>query len=257
MLLWLIIVPGMAGDWLETRIQPASLMFHHPWKPEEILSLLLSLFLLLLSLWGYACVLFLGRRLIQNKAGRTRSSFRAVRREGLMLLPPLLFTSLLQGCLLFYRSLLFLIPSFLLIAFTLPPSPSSPLSVSNAWPLAFLLPLLLPALLYYLRTFFFEAAIACEGKNLRQALKRSDELTRGMLAKSIARIAILASFTLLPVSLVHAVLMIIIPASSTPVFLTLSLLENGLMACALSIFAFSTIALFGSIRTLREFPHSH
>lgn len=200
--LWLLVLPAAfsngIGDW-ENAASPM----------EEPLLHILRVFLLLglafLTFWGWSCVLFLGRRMVLHRAGRSRTSLRRARADALPLVLPLITTSLLQAFSAFYRSLLFLIPAILLLLLfhNFTTGPAQPGIVF----LAFLVfsPLLLPAALYVIRTSFAPMVVVCEGICGRAALGRSRLLVKGRLWRVTKTLLALAALTLLPAMLLSAI----------------------------------------------------
>lgn len=152
-LLWLFVVPATAG-YLLTKLflDPQSSMYETVISQTDIdasilwlLGLLLNIAVLMLGIWGSACVLLVGKRLIKSPAGRTRSSFALVRKQGATLIIPLLLTEIMRICMTLLWSLLFIIPG----------------------------------IIYYIRTSLFSIIIAYEGKEYRGALFRSAEIVKG------------------------------------------------------------------------------
>lgn len=105
------------------------------------------LVLAVVMLWGGACVLLIGKKLVHSRAGRNRTSLAAVAREGHSFILPLLLTQLLRTC------------------FTL------------LWTLL----LVIPGIIYSLRTIFNDIIVVTEDTAYRGALKRSKDVVRGNL----------------------------------------------------------------------------
>jgi len=260
-LVWFLIIPMALQSWL-TRAgeSPAhlALIFRQGVDLMQLFIACCILVLALITLWGWTCVLLLARRLIQSRAGRARASFRAVRKESFPLVLPLLLTSLLQGCLLFYRSLLFLVPLLLLLFLNpchLTFGPGTPLSSAfERCPLSFLLlPLLLPAIFFYVRTFFFDIILVGEGRMYRAALKRSKEMTHGRVCRVAGTLLVLAALTLLPAF----ILQIIIEQAATPTLHSMApfiadLVNAMLSALASLFFILAAAAYYGALREKRE-----
>lgn len=113
--------------------------------PMYILVGLTALVLILVMTWGIACALVVGKRMTQSKAGRARTSFATVRKQAVGFVAPLFFTGILRACLIVYRLIL----------------------------------LIIPGVLYSIRTSFYEYVIVFEGKRDREALNRSHAIITG------------------------------------------------------------------------------
>lgn len=256
-LVWFFILPEVLQMLLGKTDAPPPFLItaYREWQLAELLGILASIGLSIIVLWGSACVLLIGKRMIQNKAGRSRTSFRSVRKDALPLIVPLFFTSLLQLCFLFYRSLLYLVPAGILLSLLALGFHSPILSLEYLpWLFLALTPLLLPALLYYCRTFFFSIALVSEGVTYRKALRRSSELVTGKIPPLFWRIVILMLFTIIPSSLISSGVELTLPAPSPLLLLLSALLRSTLLSFTSLIFVLATVALFGSLRNLREVP---
>ncbi len=254
---WLLIVPTTLVDWLQ-RLRALHLLDGND-SSLGVLCTLLIVLLTIVTVWGVASTLLVGKRLIQNKAGRARTSFRTVRRDALMLMFPLVLTSLLQACFLFYRALFFLIPALFFITLNVCGT-GVPLattaaglrqSLSGCWSFFLLVPLLLPACIYYVRTFFFEVVLVCEGLTYRCALIRSADLTRGFLVPLLLRL-IATGFLLLAPGIIFGWAVEQSAPLATPIVFGLSFLVILVQEFGSVLFILATIALFGSLRKHRE-----
>jgi uncharacterized membrane protein len=139
---WLVFLP-LAGIQVLLRFLPED-----PTTGDGRVLLAMALAILLLSLlmlWGDACVLVVGKRLLSSNAGRTRTSFRAVRAQARGFVLPLLITDILRTGMTILWSLL----------------------------------LVIPGVIYSIRTVFAAIVIVAEGKAYRPALRRSMDVVRG------------------------------------------------------------------------------
>lgn len=255
-LAWLLILPSTLQEWLSrtgSTLPRLLVELRVGVRLEELFISSAILLLSLVTLWGWSCVLLLGKRMIQSRAGRARTSFRCVRKDALPFVLPLLFTSLLQGCFILYRSLLYVIPT-LVISLLLSHTPFSNFKTVNALILAIiaLSPLLLPALLYEVRTFFFDVTLVTEGRFYRAALRRSMDLTQGRSLRVLWTLLLLAFCTLLPGTVVSFLL----DASAShlpPLFPYLTdLLSTIVWSCTFLLFLLSVVAYYGALRDARE-----
>jgi uncharacterized membrane protein len=146
-----------------------------------------SVFLLLtlVTYWGMTGILLVGRRMIQQRAGRGRTSFKAVCKQARPFVMPLFFTSVLRTCFTFYWSLLFVLPA-LLVLLLVPDCAALavhlyaasvgaaaigglPLLLARCWILLALPLLLLPCIAYSLRTMFSPRCWATSRTRVRPA----------------------------------------------------------------------------------------
>jgi len=141
--LWMIVLPYALMNLLKTFSDP------FPLFPETtevgVLILLAYVLLSIIMLWGTICAILIGKRLIQAKAGRSRSSFGGLRRQGAHYVLPLLFTGILRGCITILWGVLFIIPG----------------------------------VIYAIRTVFYTCTVIFEDKSFRPALRRSVLIVRG------------------------------------------------------------------------------
>ena len=110
-----------------------------------IASGVLVVVLTILMVWGECCVLIVGKRLLLSSAGRSRTSFRAVRALGRKLILPVLLTSLLRSAIMVLWTFVFIIPG----------------------------------IIYAIRTVISSVVIVAEGTAYRLALQRSKDMVRG------------------------------------------------------------------------------
>ncbi|MDD5026805.1 MAG: hypothetical protein PHH13_05565 [Candidatus Peribacteraceae bacterium] len=224
-LLWLLILPSIGLTELSV------LQEEHPYfqmLAEEGITHMtdLRLFLLvfaadialsLLLLWGIACVLLIGKRLISKRAGRVRRSFKTVRIEAAGYLIPLIFTSILRGCFTFFWSLL----------------------------------LIFPGILYYLRTVFYPIAIIAEDRGFRDALTRSKEATRGRLIGTIGRLIFIGLILFIPASLIDAIIHILLEPLHPNMIFALPVFSAFLFAVPLMLMLLVTTIVYGTLKPSR------
>jgi hypothetical protein len=171
----------------------------------------------LVLIWGIACVLLLGKRLITNKAGRSRTSFKLVRMEGRKFVINLFLTGILRDC------------------FTI------------LWGLL----LIVPGVIYAIRTAFYHVTIVCEGLGYRSALKQSKEVVTGHTWTALWYLFGLGVVLFFPAILLTGLLdqiTIFDPRLMPAIFL----LESVAMSLAILIFNLATILLYSELKKL---PH--
>ncbi len=149
-LFWMFIVPLtlmlIMSDVIASPIQ--YWILEQSGLSERGLFVLIALANLLVSIWviwGNASVLVVGTRIIKSPAGRTRYSFQAVRKEASHYIIPLLLTDILRDCFTFLWAIL----------------------------------LIVPGIIYRVRTIFYPIMLVLEGHEYRGALQASKEVVKG------------------------------------------------------------------------------
>lgn len=167
---WFLFFPTLAANLLtDYQLSHEDYLGH---RPEMLLLLVLCQLLLgFVLLYGTACILNIGKRLLQAKSGRTRTSFKTVSAQARATFFPLLLTSIL-------RSILVILWGLLLIV---------------------------PGILYFFRTAFYPVVVVCEGLSYRPALKRCVEMSREQLGGIILTIIGLSFLTLFPAQVLASV----------------------------------------------------
>ncbi len=162
-------------------------------EPQQIAVLVvLHVAAAVLLTWGMACTLVVGRRILQAKAGRLRTSFNAVQGQARGLIVPLLLTDILRGCITALWGLPFFV--MVIIAVTLADERHlSGMQLLQTWP--WLIPLgillVLPAIHYALRTVLAPLVVVYEKLSFRPALARSGALTKGRLGRTLLVVIVL------------------------------------------------------------------
>lgn len=208
-LLWMIVLPSAVMNLIGAFSDPFPIF---PRTTEvTVLIVLADILLSIIMLWGTACVVLIGKRLIQAKAGRSRSSFGTLRRQGAHFVLPLLLTGILRGCIMILWGILFIIPG----------------------------------VIYAVRTVFYTFTVVFEEKNFRSALKQSAMIVRGRTWGMLWTLIALATFLYLPANLV--LWLLAEPALDAGIIPTVILdLMNALVNGVLSIlFTFALIILYG------------
>ncbi len=142
--------------------------------------------------WGIACTLTVGKRLLQAKAGRLRTSFKAVQGQARGLVVPLLLTDILRLCIAVFWGLPLV--GLLFVALWLADENNLSRESFDAWypwvwPVGFVLALL--PLGYLLLTSLAPLAVAYEKLSPRQALARSRQLTWSRFGRTLAIVIVL------------------------------------------------------------------
>ncbi len=260
-LLWLWIVPVAIANLVSAAIPVPDM------ASQIALDSVLSLLLAVALTWGAAAALLVARRMIQNKAGRARTSFAVVAQQSAPLVFPLLLTSILRFCFTVQRMLLFVLPLAVVLLLpglcgdTLPGmltdgAVHDPAAMALAvlmqcpW-LPLLLVLLIPAIVYQIRTTFFGIALVAEGRMYRSGLRRSIEVMRGRFWGVILRLAGLCVIVLLPPAiltwLIDEVAALLGPRATGAAIV----LESAISSSAGLLVLLSLVALYGSLRADR------
>ncbi len=172
--LWLLFLPMFAMDTLDYVME-------NDFFPEDIgtetsiASIVLILLFTLINFWGHCCVLVVGRRMLQTKAGRSRTSFSATASQARGFIIPFLLTNILRACI----TMLWMLPLFAILLFAF-------LNIESEQELAQLMPFLpfaliftIPGIIYTIRTSFSPVIIVGENISYRPALRRSKDAVRG------------------------------------------------------------------------------
>lgn len=141
---WFLFLPMLLSAQLVT-LEEKHPLFQGDLNEWTIALVLLYLLLGLLMSWGGICILLIGKRLLQAKSGRTRSSFKAVRSQASSFFLPYILTGILRGIFAFLWTLL----------------------------------LIIPGIIYLVRTAFYPVILISEGLAFREALRRSKDVVRG------------------------------------------------------------------------------
>ncbi|OGJ60303.1 hypothetical protein A2635_01000 [Candidatus Peribacteria bacterium RIFCSPHIGHO2_01_FULL_51_9] len=224
---WLIALPTIGSNIVTNIIDPETggLSFTEhgipmmDLPPIAVFSIILMLIFGLLLIWGSACILVIGKRLLTSRAGRNRTSFCAVARQARRYILPLFLTGILRTCFTILWGILFIIPG----------------------------------IIYNIRTIFYAIVITCEGPSYRQALKRSKEVTFGHTWKILWSIIGLALCTFLPVSLLTAGIALIVSSIDMRLMIITDVLNGFFAAFATLLFTLATIVLYSELKKQPKF----
>ncbi len=256
-LLWLWIVPVAIANLVSAAISVPDV------ASQMALDSVLSVLLAVALAWGTAAVLLVSRRMIQNKAGRARTSFSVVAQQSAPLVFPLLLTAILRFCFTVQRMLLFALPAAVVLL--LPGLCGDMLTDGAAhdpaammitvlkhcpW-LPLLLLLLVPAIVYQVRTAFFGVALVAEGRMYRTGLRRSIEVTRGRFWGVVLRLAGLCVIVLLPPALLTWIIEEVATMLGPRVTGAAIVLGAVISSFAGLLALLSLVALYGSLRADR------
>lgn len=172
---WLILLPMAVSRVLDVPL-PTD-------RPEyAAVVVVVQLGIAVLLTWGTACVLTIGRRLLQAKSGRMRTSFTAVRTQARGIIVSLLLTDILRGCIALFLGLPLVV--FLLLTETVAHERNATvlgLIEQYPWLPLCMIPFTLLPILYLIQTSLAAMVVAYEKTAFRPALARSRALIRGHL----------------------------------------------------------------------------
>ena len=204
---WLGVVPGSSLDFLWSLF-PAS----NPTQ-QHVQDLCLAVVRLLFAYWSLVAILLVGKRLLKQKAGRKRSSLLAVIHESAPLIIPLICTSLLRACIAIYWTLL----------------------------------LVIPGLIYLLKTTFYAIAMVIDDVQYRAALKRSSDLVTGRFWQVVWTLLLLVIILIAPAELAFYGLEIwLTPLGRVPELIAL-IVGHTLEQTAVVMLILSMVAYYGQL----------
>ncbi len=268
-LVWFLLAPVIILDvmdayWPESAVESTQLI-------GQMGNGLAQFLMAFVSFWGFCCVLLVGRRMVINRAGRSRTSFVSVRRESLRLILPVFFTMLLRFFMTFYWSLLYCIAAAAFVLLYTPcresiftgiepflhaldagdmgASKAVLANVVIACKLGFLLlPLLIPAIIYQMRTVFFAVIVASEDIGYRDALRRSRAIVHGRFWKILGIVFALTALLYIPSSILSAILDRIQVAAVPELPILHAVVDDILNGFAGLLLTLALIALYGKLR---------
>ncbi|MSR86812.1 hypothetical protein EXS70_01415 [Candidatus Peribacteria bacterium] len=266
-LVWFLILPVVIMDLL-TAYWPVSEAQAID-QIGDIGYVLASILLTFVTFWGFACVLLVGRRMVVNRAGRSRTSFRAVRNDSARMIFPLFFTSLLRSVITLEWAMLAVIPAVLFLLgsqecrATFSPAFSAagtyfqggggsmPILFSSFFvrcsPLFLTLPLLVPALIYQLRTAFYGIVLTSSDLRYRDALRKSSAVVRGKSWRIFWTLLAMGLLLLIP-SLILGGLVSFIQYSALPGLDIISVIFSDVIyACSGLLFTLALVAYYGKL----------
>lgn len=204
---FLVFLPMLAGEILPLPESDA--------RPEIIaVAVVAQLALAVLVLWGSACTLTVGRRLLQAKAGRTRTSFMAVQEQARGLVIPLLLTEILRSCIAFFWALPGIAAAILLILGDRSAFDAGDITtvlIGRPWIIGVVCLLLLLPAIYLLLTSLTPMVVAYEKISFRAALKRSRLLVKGHIGELLVVQGFLWLCLIVPAYLAYGLLTLLPP----------------------------------------------
>jgi uncharacterized membrane protein len=214
---WLLILPTVISISISRLLEKYTAGDQGIWlQPEPIImcGVIIMIAFFFVMLWGSLCILVVGKRLLNSKAGRSRTSFHAVRTEALHFIVPLFLTEVLRTCFTLFWSLL----------------------------------LIVPGIIYSIRTTFYSIILVCEGKMYRTALVRSKDLVKGKTWHVFFYLIGLSFILFSPVAIVAGVLDWAVQTYDPRLNVFADTVYAGLNSIATILYILSLISLFGYLK---------
>jgi hypothetical protein len=233
-------VPLSLLEWAEKSLEPS------PWAYA------VQLLAVIAAMWSLGATLLIGRRMLERKAGRARTSLKAVAREALALVPMLAVTSLLQACLIAYAVLAWVTAVLLLLVTDTCSARELPMALWQCKPFFFTLPLLIPALVLGVRTVLWSVAAVIEGKPYRAAIRQSLHVTKRRFWHVAVTLVLLCAVFFGPaVVAAWAVDRMLTPLPATTALPLSIFLANVLVQVAITLVSLSLIPFFADLKKRR------
>lgn len=247
--IWLVFLPLLTLNAIIQLLPDIS--ERTPEQENTIFAAVVALLLLgILMVWGHACVLVAGRRLLQKGAGRTRTSFKATRKQAAGYVLPLLITSILRAgtVVLYGGGALAALGGALLLMLLWTPGALPAQNALMALLATLSLPLALPAVLYALRTAFMPVAVVCEDTAYRPGLAQSIAAARDRTWTVALRLIGLWLTLLLPVQVLDIALEFLpLPEGPSSTLLHIAIVSAA-QAPAAVLYTLSIIQLYAELR---------
>ena len=180
-------------------------------------SLPISIALSLWIIWGTTCIVIIGKRMIKSPAGRSRSSFATVRKQAVKFIIPLFLTDILRDIFTIFWGLL----------------------------------LIIPGIIYRVRTLFYIIVIVCEGKEYRKALNKSKKIVKGHSWTVFWYFFGLSVLIFVPASLITMLSQEAIKTYNDMFLPVNHLISGAAFGIAFTIYLLSTIALYKEVKALK------
>jgi uncharacterized membrane protein len=213
---WFLFLPTVVTGFLNYLIETDSTFVDT--SEMRILLILAFLILALITIWGTVCVLHIGKRLLQAKSGRTRTSFKSVRQQAKQYFIPYLLTTILMSI------------------FTL------------LWTLL----LIIPGIIYAIRVTFYSVIVVCEGISYRQALNRSKAIVKGQFWPVFGTVVCLYLCTFVPAQIISTASIAIAVDAPFAIVLAAQIVSGIVLSVAIVIYTLALILAYAHFK-----PASH
>lgn len=179
-----------------------------------VMVIFLNMVLSIIVLWGIACVLLVAKKLVSTKAGRSRSSFRVVRKQASGYVANLFLTGILRSCFTFLWALL----------------------------------LIVPGIIYSIRTFFYHIVIVCEDEQYRTALNRSKVIVTGRTLQTLLYVIGLGLVIFILPFIGSGVLLVAAELFDKRLVLPAYVITSALWSFGTLIFTLSSVILYSELQ---------
>jgi uncharacterized membrane protein len=213
---WFLFLPMLASNAL-TAVIDGDLIPQTMAVEGHIAIIILILLLNLLTIWGHCCVLVTGKRMLQTKAGRSRTSFRATASQAKPFIIPFILTNLLRGCMILLWAIL----------------------------------LIVPGIVYAVRTVFAPVVVVGENVAYRAALQRSKDAVKGNGWRIFGDLVLL-------IAILFIIPMMVITVAALPLPMTsvwqaaVSVVSNAWIAVASILINLCLIQMYEKVRAPKQ-----
>lgn len=229
-LIWMLILPLSLMNILSRVFGPikpnetlAPFEGSIPFTPQSLLLVLPAyLILAVIIIWGVAAILISAKRILETRAGRSRTSFRTLRKEAAPFILPLLLTGVLRLCSTFLWGLLIIIPG----------------------------------VVYLIRTSFYNIVIVGEHTAYRAALHRSKDMVRGRTWRVFFYLLTFVILFFGPAALFSALFSFIVNTAilsgmSTGLIFLADVIGAVLMSVATILFLLVSVELYAELKKMK------
>lgn len=224
---WLFFLPVAAVDAFQGVVGMASIVGAQDIEEvtissmngmEVAMTIPLVAVVLYFMFWGQACTLMVSKRMLSSPAGRTRTSFSAVRAQAKKYIAPLFLTEVLRTAFTFFWALL----------------------------------LFVPGVIYSVRTLFYDIIMIENGKVAygRPALQKSKDIVVGRTWDILWRLVIIGISIFLPIGLIDGVIEGTLLTIDTRLDTLVLVLQDFINAFASMFFIVACVALYSDLKTL-------
>ena len=207
---WLLFLPMLLLDILDRFLMETEDMW--------LLAFVIVIVLSLVIVWGQACVLTLGKKLLGGKGGSKSVTFAKLRGDASKLIVPLFFTEILFSC------------------------------ITLLWALL----LIIPGIIYGVRAGFYPIVIATEGKAYREALQKSYKVVHGNTWTAFWYLLGLGITVFIPVILPLSFLEKVIETFDARLLIASAIIMNGISSVVVTLFMLCIIVLYGELKKLHK-----
>lgn len=238
---WLLFLPMLVMDLVSTAVDSAVAQ-NAVATPvgtlngmSALIAILAAVFVIYFAVWGQACVLLVGKRIISSPAGRNRTSFKAVRTQARKFIGPILLTTIIR--ILITAALTLCV----LVAFILDPYVPTPVFIALGTIC------LLPAAVFFLRTIFYAIVIVAEKKQYWPALQASTTVVHNRILRVLLYTTGLTLLIFVPIAFVGIGLDMLITAIPQTTIVA-QIIMNALLSFITMLFLLIMVAFYKEMK---------